>query len=45
MESRIFDVEGVLDVSGMTLNGQPGNVILRADEFPAAGEVILWADV
>ena len=34
VESRVLDIDGVIDVSLCQLNGQDGNLILEADEIP-----------
>jgi uncharacterized phage protein gp47/JayE len=39
LESRLLDCEGVLDVSGTTLNGSASNLSLAADEIPVRGTV------
>lgn len=39
LESRILYCEGVLDVSGTTLNGAASNLALSADEIPVRGTV------
>ena len=39
LESKILSCEGVLDVSGTTLNGSASNLSLKADEIPARGTV------
>lgn len=39
IETRVLDVEGVLDVQHTKLNGQPNNLILGADSIPKLGEV------
>lgn len=40
IENAIFDVEGVIDVSGVKLNGQENNVILSENVIPKKGEVV-----
>lgn len=39
LESRILDCEGVIDVSGTTLNGSGSNLSLDVDEIPVRGTV------
>jgi uncharacterized phage protein gp47/JayE len=39
LESRILGCEGVLDVSGTTLNGSASNISLAFDEIPVRGTV------
>lgn len=39
LESRILDCEGVLDISGTSLNGSTSNLALGADEIPVRGSV------
>lgn len=39
LESRLLDCEGVLDVSGTTLNGSASNLSLATDEIPVRGTV------
>lgn len=39
LESRILTCEGVLDVSGTTLNGSDSNLSLATDEIPIRGTV------
>lgn len=39
IESRILELEQVEDIRDTTLNGQPQNLVLGADEIPAAGTV------
>ena len=39
LESKILSCEGVLDVSGTTLNGSASNLSLDADEIPVRGLV------
>ena len=39
LESRILTSEGVLDVSGTTLNGSDANLSLETDEIPIRGTV------
>lgn len=39
LESRILSCEGVLDVSGTTLNGSASNVSLAVNEIPVRGTV------
>lgn len=41
VESRILTVQGVLDVTGTTLNGNAENVMLSDEEIPALGTVTL----
>ena len=39
LESRVLEVEGVLDVSGCSINGNGKNLVLGADEVPVLGEI------
>lgn len=39
LESRILGCEGVLDVSGTTLNGSVSNILLDVNEIPVRGTV------
>jgi uncharacterized phage protein gp47/JayE len=39
LESKILTCEGVLDISGTTLNGVASNLALAADEIPVRGTV------
>lgn len=39
LESRILDCEGVIDISGTTLNGSETNLTLAVDEIPVRGTV------
>lgn len=39
MEARILTCEGIVDISGTTLNGVASNVSLGADEIPVRGTV------
>jgi uncharacterized phage protein gp47/JayE len=39
IESRMLDLEGVLDIIGITLNGTPENKIMGADNVPERGDV------
>lgn len=39
IESRILDCEGVVDISGTTLNGSTSNLILESDEIPTRGTI------
>ncbi len=39
LESAVLDVQGVLDISGTTLNGSTSNLALDTDEVPVLGEV------
>lgn len=39
LESAVLDVQGVLDISGTTLNGSGANLALPDDEVPVLGEV------
>lgn len=39
IESRILDCEGVLDISGTTLNGNASNLSLAVDEIPVRGTI------
>lgn len=37
IESRILDIDGILDVADTTLNGVASNLILESDEIPVLG--------
>lgn len=39
MEARMLDVAGIVDVSGLTVNGEAANCWLAQDEFPVRGDV------
>lgn len=39
LESRILDCEGVVDISGTTLNGSASNLSLNANEIPVRGTI------
>lgn len=39
LESRLLSCEGVLDVTGTTLNGSNSNILLNMDEIPIRGTV------
>ena len=39
LESRVLEVDGVLDVSGCSINGNSKNLVLGADEVPVSGEI------
>jgi uncharacterized phage protein gp47/JayE len=39
LESRILELNGVLDVSELRLDGQAANLVLGADEIPVRGEL------
>lgn len=39
LESRALEADGVLDISGCTINGTGGNLVLGADEVPVLGEI------
>lgn len=39
IESRLLDLEGVLDVAGTRINGQAANLTLEADQIPALGSL------
>jgi uncharacterized phage protein gp47/JayE len=39
LESRILELNGVLDVSELRLDGQSANLVLGADEIPVRGEL------
>ena len=41
LESAILDVQGILDVTGTTLNGVASNLILGADQIPVIGGIIV----
>ena len=40
VENAIFDVEGIIDVAGITLNGQESNIMLNENVVPKKGEVV-----
>ena len=39
IESRLLELDGVLDIEGTSLNGQQSNFSLQPDEFPVRGAV------
>ena len=39
LESRVLEVDGVLDVSGCSINGNGKNLVLGPDEVPVPGEI------
>ena len=39
IESRLLDLEGVLDVAGTKINGQAANLTLEADQIPTLGSL------
>ena len=39
LESRALEANGVVDVSGCSINGGSGNLVLGADEVPVLGEI------
>lgn len=39
IESRLLDLEGVLDVAGTRINGQAANLTLEADQIPTLGSL------
>lgn len=39
LEARAIEVQGVLDVTGCSINGSAGNLVLGADEVPVLGEI------
>lgn len=39
LESRALEADGVLDISGCSINGGSGNLVLGADEVPVLGEI------
>lgn len=41
IEARILDVEGILDVTGTSINGSTVNITLNDDEIPVLNEVII----
>lgn len=41
LEARILQLNGVLDVGGLTLNGRAANLLLAADEIPVRGQVVV----
>jgi len=40
IESRLLNVEGILDVTDTLLNGQPSNLILDKEAIPVRGVVV-----
>ncbi len=40
LESRLLDVEGILDITDTIINGESGNCILPSDSLAARGEII-----
>ena len=41
VEALLMSVEGVVDYSGLTINGKPENLVLDMDSVPVVGEVSL----
>ncbi len=41
IEARILSVEGVLDISGTTINGSSDNLVLSYEKIPVDGEVTI----
>jgi uncharacterized phage protein gp47/JayE len=41
IDSRILNLEGVVDVSGTTINGQNGNIVLTEEQIPKLGMVTI----
>ena len=41
IESRILDVEGVVDVANTTINGEASNLVLSFEQIPVLKEVII----
>lgn len=39
VESRILNVEGILDVTGTKINGKPENLVLPIDTIPVIGNL------
>lgn len=39
LEARALEAEGVVDISGCSINGGSGNLVLGADEVPVLGEI------
>ena len=39
IETRVLDMPGIIDVANATINGQPHNLALEADEIPIRGNV------
>lgn len=39
VESRLLDIEGILDIAGTKLNGTAGNCTLALDHIPVLGEI------
>ncbi len=40
LESRLLEIEGILDIGDTEINGSPGNCVLAADALAERGEVI-----
>lgn len=43
LEARAIEIQGVLDVTGCSINGNAGNLALEADEVPVLGEIEVTA--
>ncbi|MCL2462910.1 MAG: baseplate J/gp47 family protein [Defluviitaleaceae bacterium] len=41
IEARILNIPGIVDITGITLNGAAGNITLGAEEIPVLGSVAL----
>ena len=39
LQAAVLDVEGVVDISGTTLNGSSANIVLNWNQIPVLGEV------
>lgn len=39
LESKVLEVDGVVDISSCVINGSGGNLILGAEEIPVLGEI------
>lgn len=39
LQAAVLDVEGVVDISGTTLNGSSANLVLNWNQIPVLGEV------
>lgn len=43
IESRMLDINGVIDIANTTINGYTGNLVLTNEEIPLLSEVVLNA--
>ena len=41
IETRILQLDGVDDVAGTLINGMSENLVLREDEIPVRGDVVV----